>query len=137
MRKINCFLIFALCAIAFTSCAKTDVPDINFYHEEMNVPAEGGDFVVKVSSTGVDDVYSTQMNFEYDENGDLVPGEVWLVVNKVIYHYDENATRDLPSYISGIDITVKPNTTGKSRRARLYARSFSKTDYIEIVQAAN
>ena len=50
--------------------------------------------------------------------------------------YDENATRDLPLFISGVDITVAPNTTGMTRKARIYATSFNKTDTIEIIQAA-
>jgi hypothetical protein len=113
-----------------------DKPEINFDQEQMSVAAEGGDYIIKVVSTGVDDVYFAFDNLEYSENGNLTPGEEWITLNEVIYDYDENATRDLPLYISGIDITVAPNTTGKSRKARIFANSFTKTDYIDIVQAA-
>ena len=131
-----------MASVALVSCENTifgpivDKPEINFDQEQMSVAAEGGDYIIKVVSTGIDNVYFDYDNLEYNEDGNLTPGEQWITLNEVIYRYDENATRDLPSYISGIDITVAPNTTGKSRKARIYATSYNKTETIEIVQAA-
>lgn len=142
MKTIKYFFMMVVASVALVSCENTifspimDKPEINFDQEQMSVAAEGGDYIIKVVSTGVDDVYFDFDNLEYSENGNLKPGEEWITLNEVIYHYDENATRDLPLYISGIDITVAPNTTGKSRKARIFANSFTKTDYIDIVQAA-
>lgn len=142
MKAIKYFLMLAIASVSFVSCEETiisplmDVPEINFDEEKLEVAVGGGDYIIKVVSTGVDDVYINFDNLEYDEDGNLYPGEEWITLNKVIYDYNENATRDLPLYISGIDITVAPNTTGKSRKARIFANSFTKTDYIDLVQAA-
>lgn len=142
MKSIKYFLIMTVASVALVSCEETiisplmDVPEINFDLEKMDVDKEGGDYIIKITSTGVDDVYIDFNNLQYGEDGDLYPTEEWITLNKVIYHYDENATRDLPLYISGIDITVAPNTTGKTRKARIFANSFTKTDTIEIIQAA-
>ena len=142
MKVIKYFLILAVASVALVSCERVipnmiwDTPEINFDQEQMSVAAEGGDYIIKVVSTGVDDVYVLFDNLQHGENGDLYPGEEWITLNEVIYDYDENATRDLPLFISGVDITVAPNTTGMTRKARIYATSFNKTDTIEIIQAA-
>ena len=123
MKAIKYFLMMAVASVAFASCEPNqDCPEIRFDLQQLNV--------------GVDDVLIDFDNLERDENGNLKPGEQWITLNEVIYNYDENATRDLPLYISGVDITVAPNTTGKTRKARIYATSYSKTDTIEIIQEA-
>ena len=137
MKAIKYFLMMAIAIVAFVSCEPNqDCPEIRFDLKQLEVAAEGGDLIIKVTSTGIDDVLIDLDNFQRDENGNLKPGEEWITLNEVIYNYDENATRDLPLYISGIDITVAPNTTGKTRTARIYATSYNKTETIEIVQAA-
>ena len=142
MKAIKYFLMMAMASVALVSCERVipnmiwDRPEINFDKEQMSVAAEGGDYIIKVVSTGVDDVYINYDNLEYGEDGNLYPSEEWITLNMVIYDYNENATRALAKYTSGIDITVAPNTTGKTRKARIYARSFTKNDYIDIVQAA-
>ena len=137
MKAIKYFLMMAIAIVAFVSCEPNqDCPEIRFDLKQLEVAAEGGDLIIKVTSTGIDDVLIDLDNFQRDENGNLKPGEEWITLNEVIYNYDENATRDLPLYISGIDITVAPNTTGKTRKARIYATSYNKTETIEIVQAA-
>ena len=137
MKAIKYLLMMVAASVAFASCEPNqDCPEIRFDLQQLEVAAEGGDLIIKVTSTGIDDVLIDLDNFERDENGNLKPGEEWITLNEVIYNYDENATRDLPLYISGIDITVAPNTTGKSRKARIYATSYNKTETIEIVQAA-
>ena len=137
MKAIKYFLMMVAASVAFASCEPNkDCPEIRFDLQQLEVAAEGGDLIIKVTSTGIDDVLIDLDNFQRDENGNLKPGEEWITLNEVIYNYDENATRDLPLYISGIDITVAPNTTGKTRKARIYATSYNKTETIEIVQAA-
>ena len=137
MKAIKYFLMMAVASVALVSCEPIqDCPEIRFDLQQLEVAAEGGDLIIKVTSTGIDDVLIDLDNLEQDEDGNLTPGEEWITLNEVIYHYDENATRDLPLYISGIDITVAPNTTGKTRTARIYATSYNKTETIEIVQAA-
>ena len=137
MKKLLFIAIAAVASIAFTSCAPEDCPEISFDLRQLNVDAEGGDYTIKVTSTGIDNVNIYFDNLEYDEDGNLQPGEQWITLNEVIYDYNENATRDLPLFISGIDITVLPNTTGVTRKARIYAESYNKTETIEIVQGAN
>jgi hypothetical protein len=138
MKAIKYFLMMAVASVALVSCEPIlqDCSEIQFDLQQLEVAAEGGDLIIKVTSTGIDDVLIDLDNLEQDEDGNLTPGEEWITLNKVIYHYDENATRELPLYISGIDITVAPNTTGKTRTARIYATSYNKTETIEIVQAA-
>lgn len=136
MKAIKYFLILAVASAALVSCGVDDCPEIRFDLQQLNVGAEGDNLIIKVTSTGVDDVLIDFDNLAFDENGNLKPGEEWITLNEVIYDYDENATRDLPLFISGVDITVAPNTTGTTRKARIYATSFNKTDTIEIIQAA-
>lgn len=137
MKKLLFIAIAAVASIAFTSCGPEDCPEVRFDLQQLNVDADGGDYTIKVTSTGIDNVNIYFDNLEYDEDGNQQPGEQWITINEVIYDYDENATRDLPLFISGVDITVAPNTTGVTRKARIYAESFNKTDTIEIIQLAN
>ena len=131
------FVMMAVASVAFASCEPNhDCPEIRFDLQQLNVGAEGGNLIIKVTSTGVDDVLIRFDNLAYDENGNLKPGEEWITLNEVIYDYNEDDTRALAKYISGIDITVAPNTTGETRKARIYATSFTKTDTIEIIQSA-
>ena len=110
MKAIKYFLMMAVASVAFASCEPNqDCPEVRFDLQQLEVTAEGGDLIIKVTSTGIDDVLIDLDNFQRDENGNLKPGEEWITLNEVIYNYDENATRDLPLYISGIDITVAPN----------------------------
>ena len=136
MKAIKYFLMLAVASVALASCAPEDCPEILFDLQQLNVDAEGGDYIIKVTSTGIDDVLIRFDNLAYDENGNLKPGEEWITLNEVIYNYDENATRDLPLFISGIDISIAPNATNKTRKAHIYATSFNKTETIEIIQAA-
>ena len=135
MRTVKYLLVLAMACVTCVSCLM-DVPEVEFSERKLEVAAEGGDYIIKVVSTGVDDVYINYDNLEYGEDGNLYPSEEWITLNKVIYDYIEDDTRALAMYTSGVDITVAPNTTGKTRKARIYARSFTKNDYIDIVQAA-
>lgn len=132
------YLFMAIVAIATMSvgCQKIkDVPSVEINGESIKAEAEGGVMVIAVCSTGVDDVeIDFNKRLEYDENGDLYPTEPWITLNRVINNYDENATRELAVWTSGIEITVEPNDTGRERTATIKVRSFSVTDNIEITQ---
>ena len=134
------YLFMAVVAIATmgVGCQKIkDVPSVEINGESIKAEAEGGVMVIEVCSTGVDDVeIDFNKRLEYDENGDLYPTEPWITLNRVINNYDENATRELAVWTSGIEITVEPNDTGRERTATIKVRSFSVTDNIEITQPA-
>ena len=93
MKAIMYFVMMAVASVAFASCEPNqDCPEIMFDLQQLNVGAEGGNLIIKVTSTGVDDVLIDFDNLERDENGNLKPGEEWITLNEVIYNYDENAT---------------------------------------------
>lgn len=145
MKKLSIFAIVAIAALA-VGCENTffpgkieDIPSVDFYQDSMTVSAAGGEMIVPVTSTGVDDVNISFYYFDRweidEETGDLTPTDGWIKLVKVINDYD-NPTRALPVEDSGICIEVEPNTTGYERKATITVRSFTKTDSIEIIQAA-
>lgn len=143
MKKIA-LIVTAIMAMGMVSCEETivdkewDIASIEFEAESMTVNAEGGQIVIAVESTGIDNVTFDFKgnNWSIDEeNGDLYPTEGWIKLNKVINEF-EDATRALARWQQGIDITIEPNETGYERRAYIIARSFNISDKIEIIQAA-
>lgn len=138
MKKIALMMI-AIMVIGLVSCEETivDKASIEFEAESMTVNAEGGQIVIAVESTGIDNVtFDFSNNWSIDEeNGDLYPTEGWIKLNRVINELND-ATRDLACWQQGIDITIEPNETGYERRAYIIARSFNISDKIEIIQAA-
>ena len=140
------FLLLSFVAIASMACERTifpgkieDKPFVEFFEESMTVGAEGGEVIIPVRSTGVDNV---EIIFDYfdrwevdEENGDLTPQEGWIKVVKVINEY-EVPTRALAKWDSGICIVVEPNTTGYERKAKISVQSFMLHDTIEIIQSA-
>jgi hypothetical protein len=145
MKKLFFIAVIAV-AVFGVSCEETifpttikDEPFVEFFEESMTVGAEGGEVIIPVTSTGVDNV---EIIFDYydrweadTENGDLTPKEGWIKLVKVINYY-EVPTRDLIRWDSGICIYVEPNTTGYERKAKISVRSFMLHDTIEIVQSA-
>ena len=145
MKKLF-FIAIAAVAFVSVSCEQTifpttikDEPFVEFFEESMVVEAEGGEVIIPVTSTGVDNV---EIIFDYydrweadTENGDLTPKEGWIKLVKVINYYDD-PTRALLKWDSGICIYVEPNTTGYERKAKISVRSFMLHDTIEIVQGA-
>ena len=116
-----------------------DKPSVEFYEESMTVAKEGGEMIIPVLTTGVDNV---SIQFQYGdswsvdtENGDLTPQEGWIKLIKVIDQYDV-PTRALAKWDSGLSIEVEPNDSGKERRAWISVRSFGANDTIIIVQSA-
>lgn len=101
------------------------------------IPAAGGELIIPVRSTGVDDVkidYSDNANWEIAENGDMIPSQGWIEVVKVINDYQ--STRELAEWTSGVVINVKPNTNKYERRAVITVESFTASDAITITQPA-
>lgn len=145
MKKLS-FIAVAFVALVAVSCENTifptkieDKPKVEFYEESVAVDAEGGEMIIPVRSTGVDNVnisFSYSDRWEVDaENGDLVPEEGWIKLVKVINQY-EMQTRALAQWDSGISIVVEPNTTGYERKAIISVQSFMINDTIEVVQSA-
>ena len=145
MKKLF-FIAIAAVAFVCVGCEQTifptkieDKPFVEFFEESMTVGAEGGDVIIPVTSTGVDNVevvfnYSDRWEVD-EENGDLTPQEGWIKVVKVINEY-EVPTRALAKWDSGICIVVEPNTTGHERKAKISVQSFMLHDTIEIIQSA-
>ncbi|MBR5770948.1 MAG: BACON domain-containing protein [Alistipes sp.] len=145
MKKLF-FVAVAAIAVLGVSCENTfvpgkleDKPFVEFFEESMTVGAEGGEVIIPVTSTGVDNV---EIIFDYsdrwevnEENGDLTPQEGWIKIVKVINEY-EVPTRALAKWDSGICIMVEPNTTGYERKAKISVQSFMLHDTIEIIQSA-
>ena len=145
MKKL---FFVAIAAVAFVSvgCERTifpnkieDKPFVEFFEESMTVGAEGGEVIIPVRSTGVD---NGEIIFDYfdrwevdEENGNLTPQEGWIKVVKVINEY-EVPTRALAKWDSGISIVVEPNATGYERKAKISVQSFMLHDTIEIIQSA-
>lgn len=145
MKKLF-FIASAVVTLFATSCEGTlgvgvikDEPKVYFEKDSMTVSAEGGEVIVPVTSTGVDDVYISFNYFDRwevdEETGDMTLADGWIKLVKVINEYDDS-TRALPVWDSGIYIEVEPNTTGYERKATITVRSFGLTDSIEIIQSA-
>lgn len=133
MKKL---FYIALVMLAVVSCKKLDEPSVSFKETSYIVSATGGQIIIPVRSTGVDDVritYHDDSGWEKDENGDMIPVDGWLVFEKVINNYD--ATRDLAAWTSGICFDVQPNTTKYERSATVTVQSFQVTATVRITQS--
>lgn len=145
MKKLFFIAIVAMAAFA-VGCEQEiipnkiyDKPSVEFYEESMSVSAEGGDLIIPVNSTGVDNVtitLPTGDSWIIDENGDMTPKDSWIKFVKVIDQYDV-PTRALAKWDSGISLYVEPNTTGYERSATITVSSFMVNDKITITQLAN
>ena len=115
-----------------------DKPSVDFYEESMTVSAEGGDLIIPVNSTGVDNVtitLPTGDSWVIEDNGDMTPADSWIKLVKVINEYDD-PTRALAKWDSGISLQVEPNTTGYERTATIVVHSFQAIDTIVLTQSA-
>ena len=133
MKKL---LVLAVVAIAMVGCQIKDIPSVSFSEENYSVSSEGGELIIPVSSTGVDDVIITYRHsddaWEYDEsNGDKTPTGGWIKVVKVINDYD---TRALAQWTSGIVLQIEPNTSDRERVGYVTVRSFMAEDKVTIKQ---
>ena len=115
-----------------------DKPSVDFYEESMTVSAAGGELIIPVTSTGVDNVtiaLSSGDSWIIDENGDMTPADSWVKLVKVINEYDD-PTRALAKWDSGISLFVEPNNTGYERSATIMVYSFQAMDTITLTQSA-
>ncbi len=133
------FVILAA-ALTLASCETRvqDVPEISVEQSEYSVSSTGGTMIIPVYSTGIDDVRVSYKwhsdEWETNENGDMTPKEGWCKVVKVINDYQ--VTRDLPAWLSGLQIEIKPNEVAAERTAYVTASSFTKSVVITINQTA-
>ena len=95
MKKLF-FMAAVIAAFAGVSCEEThsgmiwDKPYVEFYEESIIVEPEGGEMVIPVLSTGVDNVhieFQSGDSWEIDpENGDKTPMEGWIkIIQRVPY----------------------------------------------------
>ena len=129
------FLVLAVAVLAMVGCAIEDKPVVSFYEESYTVSSDGGELIIPVNSTGVDEVsisYQSGMDaWEIDpETGDKTPSG-WIKVVKVIEHYD---TRDLAQWDSGIVLQIEPNEGGVERIGYVTVRSFMAEQKVTIKQ---
>ena len=115
-------LLLLLSTTLLTGC---DIPDVEFYERSYEVPATGGEMIIPVNSTGLDEV---GIKYYGSNNKD------WCEVVEIIDHYD--MTRALAEWNSGIKIKFTPNNTGKRRSVRIVATSFGAEDRVIIRQPA-
>lgn len=144
MKRAVKLTVLAVAVVGSVACEKTivgkiwDEPKVDFLEESITITAEGGEQIVALNSTGVDNAYIVnygQDSWETDEEGNMTPKGDWVEIVEIINEY-EPQTRALAQWQSGIVIRVKPNDTGAERNATLYARSFTVTDQITVTQAA-
>ena len=132
MKKL---LILAVAAIAMVGCAIKDTPVVSFNEESYSVSSKGGELIIPVNSTGVDDVQITYQSgmdaWEVNpETGDRTPAG-WIKLVKVIERYD---TRALAQWTSGIVLQIEPNESGVERIGYVTVRSFMAEDKVTIKQ---
>lgn len=134
MKFFKLLAIIAITLFTASGCVVKDIPSVSFSSEEFPVAQAGGDFIIPVSSTGVDNVlvhYRHNGNgWTVDENGDRIPNE-WCKVIRLVEHYE---TRALASWQSGVEIHVEPNDTGSERTAQIEVKSFGASDFITVRQ---
>lgn len=115
-------LLLLLSTTLLTGC---DIPEVDFYERSYEVSAAGGEMIIPVNSTGLDEV---GIKYYGSNNKD------WCEVVEIIDHYD--MTRALAEWDSGIKIKFTPNNTGKRRSVRIVATSFGAEDRVIIRQPA-
>ena len=134
MKFFKFLAIIAITLFTASGCVVKDIPSVSFSSEEFPVAQAGGDFIIPVSSTGVDNVlvhyHHPGNGWTVDENGDRIPNE-WCKVIRLVEHYE---TRALASWQSGVEIHVEPNDTGSERTAQIEVKSFGASDFITVRQ---
>ena len=132
--KIHTIVILAL-TILFMSCAR-DIPAISVAQQEYIVDSNGGEITIPVTSTGIGDVSIELSNSDKwntdPNNGDRTPVAPWISVTKVIENYPQ--TKALPSWTSGVVLSIEQNKSTFKREAIVQISSFSKTANVKVVQ---
>lgn len=119
MKRLLALCLLVSCA-TFTGC---DIPDVDFYERSYEVSAAGGEMIIPVNSTGLDEV---GIKYYGSNNKD------WCEVVEIIDNYE--MTRALAEWDSGIKISFTPNNSGKRRIVRIVATSFGAEDRVVIKQ---
>ena len=139
MRRVyKAIAAIAICS-AVLGCSKlTDTPSVTFNEDSYILPASGGELIIPVRSTGVDEArisFSDHSNWEVAENGDMVPADGWIKIIKIIKDYQ--TTRDLAEWSSGIVVSVEPNSSKHERSAQIIVESFSASDEVRVTQSGS
>ena len=113
-------LLLLLSTPLLTGC---DIPEVDFYERSYEVSAAGGEMIIPVNSTGLDEV---GIKYYGSNNKD------WCEVVEIIDRYD--MTRALAEWDSGIKIKFTPYNSGKRRTVRIVATSFGAEDRVIIKQ---
>ena len=135
----NLLLLATLCStLLFASCDKeqnkNDKDTIYFEDTEITLPAEGGEVIIPVYSTGVDYAtikYTFEDAWNFTPDGNMVPREGWIKL-EVIPNYPE--ARSLLMGRSGIKLTVEANKSIANRTAWLIVGSFNATSSVTLQQ---
>lgn len=118
--------LLALCLLLSTATLTgCDIPSVDFYERSYEVSATGGEMIIPVNSTGLDDV---GIKYYGSNNKD------WCEIVEIIDNYE--MTRALAEWNSGIKISFTPNNSGKRRVVRIIATSFGAEDRVKIEQPA-
>ena len=118
--------LLALCLLLSTATLTgCDIPSVDFYERSYEVSATGGEMIIPVNSTGLDDVGIKY----YGSNN-----KEWCEIVEIIDNYE--MTRALAEWDSGIKISFTPNNSGKRRVVRIIATSFGAEDRVKIEQPA-
>ncbi len=118
--------LLALCLLLSTATLTgCDIPSVDFYERSYEVSATGGEMIIPVNSTGLDDVV---IKYYGSNNKD------WCEIVEIIDNYE--MTRALAEWNSGIKISFTPNNSGKRRVVRIIATSFGAEDRVKIEQPA-
>ena len=132
MKKI---FILAAMAIGMIACSPKDIPAVSFSQDTYAVSRDGGELIIPVSSTGIDNVtiyYPDGDMWEVDsQTGDMIPAEGWIKLVKVINDYN---TRALAQWTSGISLEIAPNDTDHERSATITVRSFNTEATVTVRQ---
>ena len=131
--------IIALISLLTGACwGAWDIPSVSFPHDSYMIPAAGGELIIPVKSTGVNDVtikYSDMSNWEVNpDTGDMIPTQSWIKIVKVINNYQ--TTRKLAEWTSGIVIEIEPNNSNAERQATISVQSFDVSASTTITQPA-
>ena len=136
MRRL--FILVAI-AIGFVACSRnmdTDIPSVSFSQDIYAVSRDGGEVIIPVRSTGVDNVTITYPNgdmWEVDpDTGDMTPSG-WITLVKVINDY-KSETRALLKRTSGLCLEIEPNDTDYERTATITVSSFTAEASITVRQ---
>lgn len=138
MKNILNIIGIVVLTASLCGCSQylTDTPSVTFDEQSYMMTAAGGQIVIPVQSTGVDDVnihFSDKSNWEVDENGDMTPKEGWIKIVKVIDNYQ--TTRDLAEWTSGIVLSIEPNEKTTQRTAYVTVTSFNVSNQVKITQS--